>query len=220
MGKPVASFLIPKASVAAPHESELVIRRSRFLTLSAHTPGLSAGRQFVESLRQRFPDATHHCFACIGAEPGDMGHAQASDDGEPHGTAGRPMLQILAHADIGEICTVVVRWFGGVKLGTGGLVRAYQESVRTNLDSLPLEERKECLLYDLDVEYQYADACSRLLKKSEASILSSTYAASMQCSFLLPKEQEPLFLATFATITNGKGTCAVRSRGENADEFE
>ena len=126
-------YPIPAAGPDRPHRTELLIRRSRFLAQCAHTPGPEAARAFVESIRRANADATHNCWAYAAGAPGQTARIGSSDDGEPHGTAGRPMLQVLLHCGIGEICVVVTRWFGGVKLGTGGLVRAYQDSVRENL---------------------------------------------------------------------------------------
>ena len=137
----MSRFPIPAADAAAPFQTEIIIRRSRFLTHCAHTPGMEAARAFVEQIRTKHADATHNCWAFVAGAPGHSGQVGFSDDGEPHGTAGRPMLQVLLHCGVGEITMVVTRWFGGVKLGTGGLVRAYQDSVRENLATLPLAEK-------------------------------------------------------------------------------
>ena len=110
-------YPIPAAGPDRPHRTELLIRRSRFLAQCAHTPGPEAARAFVESIRRANADATHNCWAYAAGAPGQTARIGSSDDGEPHGTAGRPMLQVLLHCGIGEICVVVTRWFGGVKLG-------------------------------------------------------------------------------------------------------
>ena len=118
-------YAVPDVALQQPHCTEIIIRRSRFLAQCAHTPDPAAARAFVEQIRRRHADATHNCWAYAAGAPGDTAQIGSSDDGEPHGTAGRPMLQIVLHSGIGELCVVVSRWFGGVKLGTGGLVRAY-----------------------------------------------------------------------------------------------
>ncbi|MCR4665777.1 MAG: YigZ family protein [Desulfovibrio sp.] len=210
--KTAGRFLIPCADVEHPHASELVIKRSRFLTLTAHSEGLDAGRLFVEQVRGLYPDATHHCWACVGRAPGDMGHAQCSDDGEPHGTAGRPMLQILAHSGIGEVCTVVVRWFGGVKLGTGGLVRAYQDSVRENLETLSSVEKKERVGLALTLDYPHMDAVMRLVKEVQGEILATRYEARIHCELFLAREDAVLFRERVCDMTGG--TCCFSSQEE------
>src|SRR5690606_7146777 len=88
-------------------------------------------------LRAEYPDATHNCWAFVAGPPGDTASIGMSDAGEPHGTAGRPMLDVLLHSDVGEVVAVVTRYFGGTKLGTGGLVRAYGGAVQHALAELP-----------------------------------------------------------------------------------
>ena len=101
------------------------IRRSRFITTVSRAEDRAAAGRFVDTIRAEFPDATHHCWAFVAGSPGSTTHVGMSDDGEPHGTAGRPMLNVLLHSDVGEIVAVCTRYYGGTKLGTGGLIRAY-----------------------------------------------------------------------------------------------
>ena len=114
----MSRFPIPAADAAAPFQTEIIIRRSRFLTHCAHMPGMEAARAFVEQIRTKHADATHNCWALVAGAPGHSGQVGFSDDGEPHGTAGRPMLQVLLHCGVGEITMVVTRWFGGVRAFT------------------------------------------------------------------------------------------------------
>jgi len=107
------------------HRVEESILRSRFITSVAHAPDAAAAHAFVQSIREEFPDATHHCWAFVAGPPASTTHIGMSDDGEPGGTAGRPMLTALLHGGAGEIVAVCTRYYGGVKLGTGGLSRAY-----------------------------------------------------------------------------------------------
>ena len=95
----------------------------------------------VARLREEFPDANHHCWAFVVGPPGSTARVGSSDAGEPSGTAGRPMLEALVHGPVGDAAAVVVRWFGGVKLGTGGLARAYSGAVRDALEVLTERER-------------------------------------------------------------------------------
>ncbi|CAI3232410.1 YigZ family protein [uncultured Desulfovibrio sp.] len=200
-------YPVPAAAPDAPHCTELVIRRSRFLAQSAHTSGPTAARAFVEALRRRHTDATHNCWAYVAGPPGHTAQIGSSDDGEPHGTAGRPMLQVLLHSPVGEICVVVSRWFGGVKLGTGGLVRAYQDSVRQNLESLVLCERVPQIRLMVTVDYACLDALRRLLPVHEVSIVDEDYAVAASLTLRLPEEQESAFCAALAGVSNGAAIC-------------
>ncbi|MDV2856645.1 MULTISPECIES: YigZ family protein [Oceanimonas] len=130
-------YLVPAASVVWEQE----IKKSRFITYLAHTPDADAAKVFIEQIRAEYPDARHHCSAFVAGAPNDSQALGFSDDGEPTGTAGKPMLAVLQGAGIGEITAVVVRYFGGIKLGTGGLVRAYGSSVNGALAELSTTEK-------------------------------------------------------------------------------
>lgn len=204
----MARYPVPAALPASPHESELLIRRSRFLTRAAHTPGPEAARNFIESVRRANADATHNCWAFVAGAPGHTGQVGSSDDGEPHGTAGRPMLQILLHSGVGEIAVVVTRWFGGVKLGTGGLVRAYQDSVRENLSGLVTVEHVPLVSLEIGLSYSYLDGLRRLLPSFEARITHEEYLASASMGLTLPEEHYQDFVKALAGLTNGTAVCA------------
>lgn len=109
--------------------TELVISRSRFITHLSPAADPDEARAVVADLRSEFPDARHHCSAWIVRVEGELDREHSSDDGEPSGTAGRPMLDVLRGAGLTDVAAVVVRYFGGILLGTGGLVRAYSDSV-------------------------------------------------------------------------------------------
>ena len=203
----MSRYAVPAASPDQPHCTEIIIRRSRFLALCAHTPGPVAARAFVEEIRRRHADATHNCWAYAAGAPGHTAQIGSSDDGEPHGTAGRPMLQVVLHSGVGELCVVVSRWFGGVKLGTGGLVRAYQDSVRENLSSLPLVERVPQARLALTVEYAHVDALRRLLPTFEAQTATEDYAAQAHFTLLLPEEHLAQFELALAGLSNGAALC-------------
>ena len=205
----MARYPIPAAGPDRPHCTELLIRRSRFLTHCAHTPGLDAARAFVESIRRTNADATHNCWAYAAGAPGHTARIGSSDDGEPHGTAGRPMLQVLLHCGIGEICVVVTRWFGGVKLGTGGMVRAYQNSVRENLAGLALTEQVPLSRMECTVGYAHLDALRRLLPAFEAKITSEDYQTGARLHLSLPEEQTAAFCRAVAGASNGAALCRI-----------
>ena len=126
-------------TLAAPAHSELLIRKSRFLACVQPVAGRAEALAVVQSLRAQHPGAAHVCWALLAG-----GQSAANDDGEPGGTAGRPMLEVLRHQQLEGVLATVVRYFGGVKLGAGGLVRAYTDAVAQALlhaEKLPLRKR-------------------------------------------------------------------------------
>ncbi len=108
---------------------ELDIKRSRFITSVVPVQGKESAKAALVEVRNTWPDANHHCWAMVAGKPNDVFQQDQSDDGEPRGTAGKPMLNVLVHSGFGNTLVVVTRYFGGVKLGAGGLVRAYTQSV-------------------------------------------------------------------------------------------
>ena len=157
------------------HRVEQVIERSRFITTIAHAPGIEAARALVSEMRREFPDAGHHCWACAAGAPGETAAVAMSDDGEPHGTAGRPMLDVLLHSGVGEVVAVVTRYFGGIKLGKGGLVRAYGGSVQLALASLPTRVRVTRVTIRITAAYGDIETLRRLLAALDAEIVEETF---------------------------------------------
>jgi len=131
--------------------SELEVKRSRFLTTLARADDEDAARAVIAEVRHAYPDARHHCTAYIVDVPGARPVERSSDDGEPAGTAGMPMLEVLRGAGLSRVVTVVTRYFGGVLLGTGGLVRAYSDSVAAALADAPRVRPVTRLLVTLDL---------------------------------------------------------------------
>lgn len=213
----MSRYPVPDAPPETPHCSELTIRRSRFLAQCAHTPDPESARTFVECVRRRHPDATHNCWAFAAGPPGDTARIGSSDDGEPHGTAGRPMLQVLLHSGVGEICVTVTRWFGGVKLGTGGLVRAYQDSVRQSLEGLPLRQRADMARLRVTLSYAHLDALRRLLPRWEGRIVAEEYHAEASLALALPREHVPGFTMALATCSNGSARCVPEQQTAQAE---
>lgn len=126
----------------ARYETELEIKRSRFITVLARVSTEAEARAVIDGEKRRFPDARHHCSAYVVSIPSSAPIHRSSDDGEPSGTAGRPMLDTLLGAGITDVVAVVTRYFGGTLLGTGGLVRAYSDSVTQALGQAQLVERR------------------------------------------------------------------------------
>jgi len=117
--------------------TEYIIKKSRFIAYAFPADSREVAMNHLASLRQKYPDARHHCWAYILGNPKSPKSAAMSDDGEPSGTAGKPILNVMQHKNVGDIMIVVVRYFGGIKLGAGGLVRAYSTATQQVYDALP-----------------------------------------------------------------------------------
>jgi uncharacterized YigZ family protein len=182
------------------------IRRSRFVTTVAHAPDAAAAHAFVERMREEHPDASHHCWAFVAGAPGTTTRIGMSDDGEPHGTAGKPMLTTLLHSGVGEIVAVCTRWFGGVKLGTGGLSRAYSGGVKLALASLPTEEKVERVSLVVTVGYADVDALQRVVEETETVVEGEDYGASVRYRCAVPEPALGAFRRALADATRGQAT--------------
>lgn len=145
----MAEYLVPKSAVVFEEE----IKKSRFITYLQHTEGLEDARAFWAKIKQEHPNARHHCWAAVAGKPTDSLQLGFSDDGEPAGTAEKPMLSALQGSQLGEISAVVVRYYGGILLGTGGLVRAYGNGVQQALKLIESEIKVERIPFKLDCDY-------------------------------------------------------------------
>ncbi|WP_148253347.1 IMPACT family protein [Aidingimonas lacisalsi] len=146
-------YSIPDLEPGQRHDSELNVEKSRFIAWVAYTSCIEDVDILLHQARQAYPDASHHCHAFIAGAPGEQNAIGFSDDGEPGGTAGRPMYRVLEGADLGQIGCVVTRYFGGTKLGTGGLARAYAQAVNQALASLPRRDHIERRQRRLQVDF-------------------------------------------------------------------
>lgn len=187
------------------HRVEETIQRSRFVTTVAHAPDAEAAQAFVQRVREEFPDASHHCWAFVAGPPGSTTHIGMSDDGEPHGTAGRPMLTTLLHGGVGEVVAVCARWFGGTKLGTGGLGRAYAGGVKLALESLPTEERVDRVAVKVTVGYGDVDALLRIMEALDIVVETEEYGADVRYGCAVPVPALDEFERLVAEATRGGG---------------
>lgn len=193
------SWLIP----AAPASAEEEIKKSRFITLLAHTDGVEAAKAFVASVRAAHPDARHHCVAWVAGSPDDSQQLGFSDDGEPAGTAGKPMLAQLMGSGVGEITAVVVRYYGGVLLGTGGLVKAYGGGVHQALAALTTQLKTPLTEYTVQCEYGQLAGLESLLTQFGGKIISSDYQAAVDLKVALPRAALADFSTKLADFSRG-----------------
>lgn len=187
----------------ARHRVEVVIDRSRFLCTVAPVEHVDVAQSFVREVAREMPDATHHCWAYVIGPPGSTDRIGLSDDGEPHGTAGRPMLVVLQHSGVGDIAAVVTRYYGGTKLGTGGLVKAYGGAVQLALESAPRAMHIARVQLLVTVGYAAIQAIRQRLTEFEADVLDETFNVDVQLHLQCPEEHEPGLRRVLLDITRG-----------------
>ena len=197
----------PNHRYAIPAETcrvENEIKRSRFITTLACTPGENDARAFIKKIRDEFSDASHNCWAYLIGPPGNTGIVGMSDDGEPHGTAGRPMLTVLSHCFLGDITAVVTRYYGGTNLGKGGLVRAYSGGVQHALEAI---KRGEHIIYAtviIVIDYSTVESLKRKLPDFEADIVAEEFGADVTFKIKIPDEFTSSFARQVTELSNGR----------------
>lgn len=189
--------------------SDCDIEKSKFITTLAHAPTVEAARAFVESIRHEFADATHNCWAFVAGPPGDSNQVGMSDDGEPSGTAGRPMLNVLLHSQVGEIAAVVTRYYGGVKLGTGGLVRAYTGCVQDALSALPTRALVHYCCVAVVLDYSDLSTVQRALPEWEVVVKLEDFSDKVRLLLDVPSDCEQGMIAALVDRTNGRAVVRI-----------
>ena len=185
------------------HRVEEEIKRSRFITTVAYTPTVEAAKAFIAEIKAEFGDATHNCWAYLVGPPGGTAQIGYSDDGEPHGTAGRPMFTVLQHSGLGDIAAVVTRYYGGTNLGKGGLVRAYSSGPQYALEDLPVAEHVPKVELEVVIDYTTVSPVQRMLSEFEAVIVDETYAADVSYRIKLPEDLADVFERALVGLTKG-----------------
>lgn len=188
----------------ARHRVEVAIDRSRFLCTVAEVTSSDDAQGVVRAINVEFPDATHHCWAYVLGAPGSTDRVGLSDDGEPHGTAGRPMLTVLLHSGVGDIGAVVTRWYGGTKLGTGGLVKAYTGAVQLALRDMPRAVRIAYAFLDVQVSYASVSALQLLWPVHEVEVLANQYGTDVRFSLRYPIAGDALLRQAIRDVTRGQ----------------
>jgi len=186
------------------YRTEETIKRSRFIATLAHAFTEEEAKAFISIIKKEFPDATHHCWAYVAGPPGDTARIGMSDDGEPHGTAGKPILTVLLHSEIGEIVAVVTRYFGGTKLGKGGLVRAYSGSVKNALAGLPAKVKRDVITLTAILDYSRIIAVKQMIESFNSEIIEETYEADVSFKIELPKNNKDRFIRAITDLTGGE----------------
>lgn len=184
--------------------NETIVSRSRFICYLSPCDSNEAAKIFLKSIQKLHPQANHHCYAFVSGRPEDSQRYGFSDDGEPSGTAGRPMLAVLQGSNIGEVCAVVVRYFGGTKLGTGGLQRAYGGSVRQALTLLSHKTKIPMVHKTLACQYTQVDGVLRLVVLAGGEVLEQSYQEQIKLILALPEIQLADFENKLQTLSAGQ----------------
>jgi len=201
MSKPATRYPIP----AQRFRTEIEVERSRFVATVQEVTSPDAAQAFVAEIKAEFPGANHNCWAYLVGPPGSSDRIGLSDDGEPHGVAGKPMLTALQHSGLGDTAIVVSRYFGGIKLGKDGMVKAYTAAVQAALEQLPRAPRIDWAYLAFSFDYHLLTPLQRRLPDFEAEVLASTYAEKVSLEIRLPQEHLAVFENMFADLTAGQG---------------
>lgn len=193
-------------------EHEIVVVNSRFIGSLAYAGSVEEARAYILQIKERYPDASHHVPAFL------IGHGQSviahcTDDGEPSGTAGRPALAVLQGSGIGDAVVVVTRYFGGTKLGTGGLVRAYGDAVREVLQKASYSEIVLTSQIGIEVEYPYYEPLKRLLARLGAVIEDESFTERVSLFVRVLEGGERTLIGELRELTAGRGTAEVLENG-------
>lgn len=172
---------MPTFTLAVPVTAELEIRKSRFIAHAIPVADRDAAMQTLRGLREAYPGATHVCWALLAG-----GQSGMSDDGEPSGTAGRPILEVLRHHDLDGVLAAVVRYYGGVKLGAGGLVRAYTDAIASALQAATRVERIAQAQLAIEIGYSDEARVRRWIEQEGVELLESHYGMSVRLQLRMP----------------------------------
>ncbi|HEY8286199.1 MAG TPA: YigZ family protein [Chloroflexota bacterium] len=193
----------PFRTVNGSGRAELEIKRSRFLALAAPSADEEAARALIAGERERHPEANHHTFAYRLGHTGDI--SRFSDDGEPGGTAGRPMMEVLLREALVDVVVVVTRYFGGTLLGAGGLTRAYGKAATEAIHAAGFRRMRPHTLMRAEVAYPLAGALEHALARAGLTVRDMRYTDTVSLSVPVPASEEAAFARLVADVTAGMG---------------
>ena len=197
------SYNIPDLRPGEVFRVEQTIKRSRFIASVGHTPGVEEAKAFIEQIKAEFEDARHNCWAYCAGAAGTTDRIGASDDGDPHGTAGRPLLTAVTHSGIGEVTVVVTRYFGRILLGPGGLVKAYQSSVKMALEAVPTRIRTKTKRIKFSVEHRFVNQVLRKIETANGRILEKNFDMDADFDVEIPEDLAETFAKELEELTRG-----------------
>lgn len=183
-------------------EGEIVEKKSRFIATVSKCESEEEAVRFIENIKKKYWDARHNCSAFVIGERGEL--TRCSDDGEPSGTAGRPMLEVLLGEGVRNVAVVVTRYFGGVLLGTGGLVRAYTNAVKEGLSHCVIGINRFGCELEIITDYNGIGKILYFLGQNGLEPIESEYTDSVRLRILIPRDEEERFYKEITEITLGK----------------
>ncbi len=181
---------------------EFVEKKSTFITHLVRVTSEEEAREFIQKMKKKHYDATHVCSCYVVGDNNEI--TRANDDGEPSGTAGAPMLDVLVKNEIKNVCATVIRYFGGTKLGTGGLVRAYGGGVINALKNATLVKRKDALEIRLELDYSLNGKIEYEIEKTNFIVNNLEYTDKIIYTIYVMEEDYDSFQSWIANLTNGQ----------------
>ena len=201
----------PYKTLVSRADAEFIINKSRFIGHGKPVETEEEALAFLAEMRETYKDATHNCYAYIvGA---NMGVMRYSDDGEPQGTAGQPILNVLEREGVQDVLCVVTRYFGGILLGAGGLCRAYTKAAKDALDDAGISELRPWSVLRLDCPYALFERVKLELEKRGGLLRDTDYGAEIAMTVLLPEPEEAAFAAALRELSAGS-LCTERTGTE------
>ena len=189
--------------ITEPGTSDVEVKRSHFICALKRVKSEEEAREFINSVRREHFDARHNCFAMRIGRPGNV-FERSGDDGEPQGTAGKPMLEILKGRGLYDICAVVTRYFGGTLLGTGGLVRAYSDSLKEAVEASGISRVSRGLKVAVKCDYQSADRIKIYALNASIPVISEEYGEACSFTYIVAEGAEDGFLSKITELSLGR----------------
>ena len=183
-------------------EHEIIIQKSRFIAHIKRTESEAEAQEFIQTLKKKYWDATHNCSAYLIGEHDQI--QKANDDGEPSGTAGVPILEVLKKRKLKDTVVVVTRYFGGIKLGAGGLIRAYGKATSEGLDAVGIVERRLMRVCHVKIDYSWLGKIENELRSSIYILKNIQYQENVEIEVFVEEEKQPTFTEWMIELTNGQ----------------
>ncbi len=190
------SYPIPQASAQA----EIEIKKSRFIGLAKQINDREQGMLWLAEVKAIYPDARHHCWTYLLGNPSCATNAGMGDDGEPSGTAGKPILNVLQHKGVGDIMLIVVRYFGGIKLGAGGLTRAYGQAAQAVMSVLPIQTFVSMQSISISCDYGQEQQIRHWVDKYQGSVSRVEYLEPLAIQVSIPEAEINPFIQHLKTL--------------------
>lgn len=204
-------------TVAGRGEHEIIIEKSRFISHIARVETEDAAQAFIQEIKKKHKDATHNCSAYLIGEQNQI--QKALDDGEPSGTAGVPILEVLKKKELKDTAVVVTRYFGGIKLGAGGLIRAYSKATSEGINTTGVVVRKLMRVISTTVEYTWLGKLENELRSSIYQIKEIQYLDQVNILVYVEETQKETYTAWITELTNGQGHIAEEEMIYLEEEF-